>query len=272
MVLPMAGQIYQGRGWDARRVLTNAQTVFSGALFLTPSGSLRIGRRLLSHDPESSHLQPPPERIDSVDHRPQLHLLSSNRETIGTRRTGVTSRNRRTPLHVSLFAPAGSHRLATSSAKRIITRRLFSQRGKIILNQPGGARISRPASNQRKEPDTADRRELASVTITTAPSVAKPGAQMGTYNGRRGPNVSQYLRELNAIPAHDPPAADEAFGMEDDLAMFTNTQFFDFDSGQNTDYNAPPVKPDATETNQHADDLTTNGSVMGDFGIEFMPG
>ncbi|KAL1877552.1 hypothetical protein VTK73DRAFT_8610 [Phialemonium thermophilum] len=94
---------------------------------------------------------------------------------------------------------------------------------------------------------------------------------MGTYGGRRGPNVSQYLRELNTIPAHDKPAADEAFGMEDDLAMFTNTQFFDFDSGQNTDYNAPPPKPESTET-QRPEGLTSPGSVMGDFGIEFMPG
>lgn len=96
---------------------------------------------------------------------------------------------------------------------------------------------------------------------------------MGTYNGRRGPNVSQYLRELNAIPAQDPPAADEAFGMEDDLAMFTNTRFFDFDSGQNTDYNAPPAKPDSVDTShQRTDDLTATGSVMGDFGLDFIPG
>lgn len=96
---------------------------------------------------------------------------------------------------------------------------------------------------------------------------------MGTYNGRRGPNVSQYLRELNTIPAQDPPAADEAFGMEDDLAMFTNTQFFDFDSGQNTDYNAPPVKPDSAETTQRPDDLTSPNTVIGDFGgIDFMTG
>jgi hypothetical protein len=96
---------------------------------------------------------------------------------------------------------------------------------------------------------------------------------MSNYTGRRGPNVSQYLRELNAIPAtQDASAADEAFAMEDDLALFTNTQFFDFDSGQNTDYNAPPLKPEATES-RAGDDVTSASSVMDDFSaIDFVSG
>jgi hypothetical protein len=69
---------------------------------------------------------------------------------------------------------------------------------------------------------------------------------MASFSSRRGPNVSQYLRELHTIPEQD-TAAGETFNMDDDLAMFTNTQFFDFDSGQNTDYNAPPLKPETTE-------------------------
>lgn len=56
------------------------------------------------------------------------------------------------------------------------------------------------------------------------------------YNGRRGPNVSEYIANLNAIPsASDIQAADSGLSFEDDLAMFTNTQFFDFDMGQDTD-------------------------------------
>lgn len=51
------------------------------------------------------------------------------------------------------------------------------------------------------------------------------------YNGRRGPNVSQYIANLNAIPTaqelHN--SAQDTF-LDDDLAMFTNTTFFDFDS------------------------------------------
>jgi len=69
---------------------------------------------------------------------------------------------------------------------------------------------------------------------------------MSSFSGRRGPNVSQYLRELHTIAEQD-PVAGESFNMDDDLAMFTNTQFFDFDSGQNTDYNAPPLKPEPVE-------------------------
>lgn len=57
--------------------------------------------------------------------------------------------------------------------------------------------------------------------------------------------MSQYLKELHAIPEQDTAAGE--FNMDDDLAMFTNTQFFDFDSGQNTDYNAPPLKADHPE-------------------------
>lgn len=56
------------------------------------------------------------------------------------------------------------------------------------------------------------------------------------YNGRRGPNVSEYIANLNAIPsASDIQAADSGLSFEDDLAMFTNTQFFDFDMGQDAD-------------------------------------
>jgi len=52
------------------------------------------------------------------------------------------------------------------------------------------------------------------------------------YNGRRGPNVSEYIANLNAIPtAQDIQNSQDNFNLDDDLAMFTNTQFFDFDVG-----------------------------------------
>lgn len=62
------------------------------------------------------------------------------------------------------------------------------------------------------------------------------------YNGRRAPNVSQYIATLNMTPTAQELAAQsssEAFNLEEDLAMFTNTQFFDFDLGQ--DANLQPV-------------------------------
>jgi len=53
------------------------------------------------------------------------------------------------------------------------------------------------------------------------------------YNARRAPNVSQYIANLNTIPsAADTPAQQQDFGFEDDLALFTNTQFFDFDMNE----------------------------------------
>jgi len=53
-----------------------------------------------------------------------------------------------------------------------------------------------------------------------------------SFNGRRGPNVSEYIANLNAIPsAQDIQNSQDNFNLDDDLAMFTNTQFFDFDVG-----------------------------------------
>lgn len=59
---------------------------------------------------------------------------------------------------------------------------------------------------------------------------------MSGYHGRRGPNVSEYIANLNAIPSAQDLANSDYPNLEDDLAMFTNTQFFDFDLGQETDF------------------------------------
>lgn len=101
---------------------------------------------------------------------------------------------------------------------------------------------------------------------------------MSNYNGRRGPNVSHFLRDLNAIPTHQEPVEDKFSNnnMEDELALFTNTQFFDLETGQNTDYQAQPVKVVDTETTPSAsasDDMTPAQSVMGDIAnFDFMQG
>ncbi|KAI4751526.1 hypothetical protein E4T44_14868 [Aureobasidium sp. EXF-8845] len=53
---------------------------------------------------------------------------------------------------------------------------------------------------------------------------------MSTYSARRAPNVSQYIANLNTIPSAADLAAQQELGtFDDDLAIFTNTQFFDFD-------------------------------------------
>lgn len=94
--------------------------------------------------------------------------------------------------------------------------------------------------------------------------------------GGRAPNVSRYLRDLNTVK--EPGSAEENFTFEDDLAMFTNTQFFDFETGQHTDYQAPPKKAEtATVAEPQApssavtEELT---SPIGDFGnVDFsLPG
>lgn len=52
------------------------------------------------------------------------------------------------------------------------------------------------------------------------------------YNGRRGPNVSEYIANLNAIPTAQDIENSQGDFMDDDLALFTNTDFYDFDLNQ----------------------------------------
>ncbi|KAK4226474.1 hypothetical protein QBC38DRAFT_229522 [Podospora fimiseda] len=91
---------------------------------------------------------------------------------------------------------------------------------------------------------------------------------MSYAGGRRGPNVSQYLRNLNVqeSPVEDTFLTDEE--LSKDLALFTNTHFFDFETGQNTDYQAPPVKPETVQS--PTEDVTSaTDSIMGDFPAGF---
>ncbi|KAF2771372.1 hypothetical protein EJ03DRAFT_358982 [Teratosphaeria nubilosa] len=55
---------------------------------------------------------------------------------------------------------------------------------------------------------------------------------MSDYNhGRRAPNVSQYLANLNTIPSAAELAAQNDFGLADsNLDFLTNAEFFDFDT------------------------------------------
>ena len=58
---------------------------------------------------------------------------------------------------------------------------------------------------------------------------------MAGYNGRRAPNFSQYLDDLNAIPSPYDQALQQqqqqqnTFNLDNELALFTNAEFFDFD-------------------------------------------
>ena len=95
---------------------------------------------------------------------------------------------------------------------------------------------------------------------------------MASYGAGRGVNVSQYLRNLNVQEpvVEESPITDE--DLAKDLALFTNTQFFDFETGQHTDYQAPPVKPDVTRS--PTENGTPTDTAMGEYpaGYEFMSG
>ncbi|KAF4217933.1 hypothetical protein CNMCM8980_000107 [Aspergillus fumigatiaffinis] len=57
---------------------------------------------------------------------------------------------------------------------------------------------------------------------------------MSGFNGRRAPNFSQYLEDLNAIPSPYDQALQQqqrqdTFNLDAELSLFTNTEFFDFD-------------------------------------------
>jgi hypothetical protein len=99
---------------------------------------------------------------------------------------------------------------------------------------------------------------------------------MAHYNPRRGPNVSQYLRELNTIPRADAHLGENTFSIENDLALFTNTQFFDLDAGQNADFQAEAIKPGEADVHSAAvSEVAGPTAIMsgGDMhGMDFMHG
>jgi hypothetical protein len=56
---------------------------------------------------------------------------------------------------------------------------------------------------------------------------------MSAFGGRRAPNVSQYIANLNTtVDMASDPFDIDTYGLDDDLAAFTNTEFFDFDMGE----------------------------------------
>ena len=70
---------------------------------------------------------------------------------------------------------------------------------------------------------------------------------MSNHSARRGPNVSQYIANLNTVPSvHELEAQQqEGYNIEDDLATFTNAEFFDFDLGSNIEQ--PPINYDPSQ-------------------------
>jgi hypothetical protein len=56
-------------------------------------------------------------------------------------------------------------------------------------------------------------------------------------NYYRGPNVSRFIASLNVVPLAQDLAShsQDNSDLDKELAVFINTQFFDFDLGQDTD-------------------------------------
>ena len=60
---------------------------------------------------------------------------------------------------------------------------------------------------------------------------------MSNFAGRRAPNVSQYLANLNVIPSEHDQQQEATYSIADDLNLFTNTEFFNWDL--NEEMNSP---------------------------------
>jgi hypothetical protein len=84
---------------------------------------------------------------------------------------------------------------------------------------------------------------------------------------RRGPNVSQYIAGLNAIPCESDPRQlpTDDYNVDDDLALFTNVEFthndfVDFDLDFGTDLSQVPLDLDTTLIDTPATTSTTSPS------------
>lgn len=95
---------------------------------------------------------------------------------------------------------------------------------------------------------------------------------MSNYNGRRAPNISQFIRDLNVV-SPEGNQDDEMSPM--DLSLFTNTEFYDLESGRNTDYQAQPVKIDTaapTPAASTVDEASISSAIGEVSSLEFLSG
>jgi len=66
--------------------------------------------------------------------------------------------------------------------------------------------------------------------------------------------VSQFLRELNETPTAG-DAGDVSYALDDgEMRMFTNSEFYDFETGQNTDFQPQPCKPESDGNESRQDE------------------
>ena len=95
-------------------------------------------------------------------------------------------------------------------------------------------------------------------------------AAMDGYKGRKAPNVSQFLANLNALPSSHDTQQQEAFSIDDELAQFTNTEFLDFDAGDFLEQPMPEYDPSLEEKARRENAAANNK--FGGKGINFVNG
>ncbi|EFE45155.1 bZIP transcription factor, putative [Trichophyton verrucosum HKI 0517] len=131
-------------------------------------------------------------------------------------------------------------RLSTS-IKHPSTLALQSHNAKPAVRPNGGTRTQRenaentaedayPASQRQPTPDDEP------SAVSSIEQRAQDSSAMAEFNGRRAPNFSQYLNELNTLPSPFEQTAqpeDLGFDVDAELALFTNAEFLDFDPAGN---------------------------------------
>jgi len=63
---------------------------------------------------------------------------------------------------------------------------------------------------------------------------------MSSFSGRRGASVTNYIQNLNTIPSE--PILDTTYNPAEDLSLWTDTTFFDFDLGEPARNVSPPIE------------------------------
>lgn len=95
-------------------------------------------------------------------------------------------------------------------------------------------------------------------------------AAMDAYKGRKAPNVSHYLANLNALPSAHDVATQQQDDFEDELAQFTNTEFLDFDAGDFLEQPMPEYDPSLEEKARRENAAANNK--IGAKGMDFVTG
>lgn len=62
---------------------------------------------------------------------------------------------------------------------------------------------------------------------------------MSGYKGQRGPNVSQYIANLNQLSPAQASLEEPVPASEDDFSVFLNNDFFDINNGPIPNFDAP---------------------------------